>query len=169
MHVIHFVPNSDSGAQTPIPTKFPTIAQHTFISTANGNGNGKSPMPGSSLPTTSVPMADKTANGKQPANPNSRPEIDQQRKKFKKGKRVLPDGAEMMNKICKLMPSVITTGNSPMGRRIEGFLHKYESGRVKIVCVCHGYFFNPAEFVEHAGGSKVKNPTKHIQVLGSPF
>jgi len=63
------------------------------------------------------------------------------------------------------MPSVTTKGG-PNGRRIEGFLYKYGRGRrnVKIVCVCHGSFLTPAEFVRHAGGGDVTNPLQHIVV-----
>lgn len=66
--------------------------------------------------------------------------------------------------ILRQMPTVTTTGDGPNGRRIEGFLYKYRSGQVCIVCVCHGSFLTPAEFVMHAGGKEVANPMKHITV-----
>ncbi|CAD5167132.1 unnamed protein product [Musa acuminata subsp. malaccensis] len=63
------------------------------------------------------------------------------------------------------MPCVSTRGDGPNGRRIEGFLYKYRKGEeVKIVCVCHGSFFTPAEFVKHAGGGEVAHPLRHIVV-----
>ncbi|XP_058736457.1 ninja-family protein Os07g0602900-like isoform X2 [Vicia villosa] len=67
------------------------------------------------------------------------------------------------------MPSVITKRTGPNGRRIEGFLYKYGRGRrnVKIVCVCHGSFLTPAEFVRHAGGGDVLNPLQEIIVKSS--
>jgi len=51
------------------------------------------------------------------------------------------------------------------GRKIDGFLYKYRKGEeVRIVCVCHGSFLTPAEFVKHAGGGEVTNPLRHIVV-----
>ncbi|KAI3796088.1 hypothetical protein L1987_38751 [Smallanthus sonchifolius] len=63
------------------------------------------------------------------------------------------------------MPCVFTQGDGPSGRRIEGILYKYGKGEeVKIMCVCHGGFLTPAEFVKHAGGTDVVHPLKHIVV-----
>ncbi|KAK1425741.1 hypothetical protein QVD17_21096 [Tagetes erecta] len=63
------------------------------------------------------------------------------------------------------MPCVFTQGDGPGGRRIEGILYKYGKGEeVKIMCVCHGSFLTPAEFVQHAGGTDVVHPLKHIVV-----
>ncbi|XP_061374990.1 ninja-family protein AFP3-like [Gastrolobium bilobum] len=69
--------------------------------------------------------------------------------------------------ILRQMLSVSTTGDGPNGKRIEGFLYKYRSGQVCIVCVCHGSFLTPAEFVMHAGGKEVVNPMKHITVYSN--
>ncbi|CAL9135411.1 unnamed protein product [Musa textilis] len=67
------------------------------------------------------------------------------------------------------MPCVSTRGDGPNGRRIEGLLYKYRKGEeVKIVCVCHGSFFTPAEFVKHAGGGEVAHPLRHIVVDALP-
>ncbi|KAK6155013.1 hypothetical protein DH2020_009261 [Rehmannia glutinosa] len=66
------------------------------------------------------------------------------------------------------MPYVSTKGNGPNGRKIEGFLYRYKKGEeVRIVCVCHGMFLTPKEFVEHGGGGDVEQPLKHIVV--NPF
>lgn len=63
------------------------------------------------------------------------------------------------------MPCVFTQGDGPNGRRIEGILYRYGKGeQVRIMCVCHGRFLSPAEFVEHAGGTDVAHPLKHIVV-----
>ncbi|KAI7728956.1 hypothetical protein M8C21_020052 [Ambrosia artemisiifolia] len=63
------------------------------------------------------------------------------------------------------MPCVFTQGDGPSGRRIDGILYKYGKGEeVKIMCVCHGSFLTPAEFVRHAGGTDVVHPLKHIVV-----
>lgn len=56
------------------------------------------------------------------------------------------------------------------GRRINGFLYRYNAAEeVKIVCVCHGHFLSPAEFVRHGGGGEVENPLRHIVVNPSSF
>lgn len=63
------------------------------------------------------------------------------------------------------MPCVFTKGDGPNGRRIEGILYKYGKGEdVRIMCVCHGSFLSPAEFVKHAGGGDVAHPLRHIVV-----
>ena len=68
------------------------------------------------------------------------------------------------------MPCVSTRVLGPNGKRIEGFLYRYRKGEeVRIVCVCHGSFLSPAEFVKHAGGGDVSHPLKHIVVSPSSF
>ncbi|VFQ76871.1 unnamed protein product [Cuscuta campestris] len=63
------------------------------------------------------------------------------------------------------MPCVFTKGDGPSGRRIDGILYKYGKGEeVRIMCVCHGTFLSPSEFVTHAGGSDVAHPLKHIVI-----
>ncbi|KAD3642276.1 hypothetical protein E3N88_31500 [Mikania micrantha] len=63
------------------------------------------------------------------------------------------------------MPCVFTQGDGPNGRMVEGILYKYGRGeQVKIMCVCHGTFLTPAEFVKHAGGTDSLHPLKHIVV-----
>lgn len=72
-------------------------------------------------------------------------------------------------KVMEEMPCVSTKGDGPNGRRIEGFLYQYKKGEeVRIVCVCHGKFLTPAEFVKHAGGGDVTHPLRHIVVSPSP-
>ena len=72
---------------------------------------------------------------------------------------------EVVRNILEGMPCVSTTGDGPNGKRIEGFLYRYRKGEeVRIVCVCHGNFLSPAEFVKHAGGDDVAHPLKHIVV-----
>ncbi|CAL4931601.1 unnamed protein product [Urochloa decumbens] len=68
------------------------------------------------------------------------------------------------------MPMVSSKVEGPNTRRIDGFLYRYKKGEdVRIVCVCHGSFLTPAEFVKHAGGGDVSNPLRHIVVNPSPF
>uniref|UniRef100_M1BIC5 Ninja-family protein n=1 Tax=Solanum tuberosum TaxID=4113 RepID=M1BIC5_SOLTU len=67
------------------------------------------------------------------------------------------------------MPCVFTKGDGPNGRRIDGILYKYGKGEeIRIMCVCHGSFLSPAEFVKHAGGSDVAHPLKHIVIKPNP-
>lgn len=74
------------------------------------------------------------------------------------------DKATLKNTLVD-MPYVSTKGFS---NKIEGFLYRYKRGEeVKIVCVCHGMFLSPAEFVKHGGGGDVACPLKHIVV--NPF
>ncbi|CAH9090893.1 unnamed protein product [Cuscuta europaea] len=80
------------------------------------------------------------------------------------------DNNEVLRKLMMNMPCVSTKGDGPNGKKIEGFLYRYEKGEeVRIMCVCHGSFLSPAEFVKHAGGTDVTNPLKHIIVTPSCF
>lgn len=78
---------------------------------------------------------------------------------------------EVVRDVLEDMPYVSAKGDGPNGKRIEGFLYQYRKGEeVTIVCVCHGSFLSPAEFVKHAGGGDdVEQPLKHIVVHPSPF
>ncbi|KAL4347012.1 hypothetical protein GQ457_17G015430 [Hibiscus cannabinus] len=86
-----------------------------------------------------------------------------------------PPGQEVENEgrergsAMEEMPCVFTKGDGPNGKRIDGILYKYGKGEeVRIMCVCHGKFLSPAEFVKHAGGSDVDHPLRHIVVNHSP-
>lgn len=75
------------------------------------------------------------------------------------------EAKEVVRNVLEDMPCVSTKGDGPNGKRIEGFLYRYRKGEeVRIVCVCHGSFLSPAEFVKHAGGGDVAHPLKHIVV-----
>ncbi|XP_027337829.1 ninja-family protein AFP3 [Abrus precatorius] len=67
------------------------------------------------------------------------------------------------------MPYVSTKGNGPNGKTVNGFLYRYTKSEVSIVCVCHGSTFSPAEFVQHAGGTDISHPLRHITVIPSAF
>ncbi|KAL0535642.1 hypothetical protein IC582_029983 [Cucumis melo] len=82
--------------------------------------------------------------------------------------KALMEGDKGMD-VMRTMPSVSTIGDGPNGRKVEGFLYKYMKGQVCIVCVCHGSFLTPTEFVKHAGGKEVANPLKHIHVCCTSF
>ncbi|KAL5553620.1 hypothetical protein UlMin_041021 [Ulmus minor] len=74
-------------------------------------------------------------------------------------------GGEKGTNSMEEMPCVFTKGDGPNGRRVDGILYRYGKGEeVRIMCVCHGKFLSPAEFVKHAGGVDVANPLKHIVV-----
>lgn len=63
------------------------------------------------------------------------------------------------------MPCVFTKGDGPNGRVVEGILYKYGKGEeVRIMCVCHGSFLSPGEFIKHAGGRDVAHPLRHIVI-----
>ncbi|KAE9595668.1 hypothetical protein Lal_00030889 [Lupinus albus] len=81
-------------------------------------------------------------------------------------------GREIGTNSVEDMPCVFTKGDGPNGKRIEGILYKYGKGEeVRIMCVCHGNFLSPTEFVKHAGGGDVANPLRHIVINPSaaPF
>lgn len=68
------------------------------------------------------------------------------------------------------MPCVSTKVEGPDGKKIQGFLYRYGKGEeVRIVCVCHGSFLTPSEFVKHGGGDDVEHPLRHIVVTPSLF
>ncbi|KAK6928093.1 Tify domain binding domain [Dillenia turbinata] len=76
----------------------------------------------------------------------------------------------MVMNVMEVMPCVSTRGLGPNAKTIEGFLYRYRKGEeVRIVCVCHGSFLTPAEFVKHAGGGDVAHPLKHIVVNPTSF
>ncbi|GJX17140.1 ninja-family protein AFP3-like protein [Tanacetum coccineum] len=72
---------------------------------------------------------------------------------------------ETLKMMLSDMPCVSTKGDGINGNKIEGFLYRYRKGEeVRIVCVCHGSFLTPAEFVKHGGGGDVEHPLRHIVV-----
>ncbi|KAG9149344.1 hypothetical protein Leryth_003314 [Lithospermum erythrorhizon] len=80
-----------------------------------------------------------------------------------------PQGNKQSPTPLPRMPLVSTTGNSPNGKTVNGFLYSYSKLEVSIVCVCHGRSFSPAEFVEHAGGVNISHPLKHITIVPTSF
>jgi hypothetical protein len=69
------------------------------------------------------------------------------------------------------MPMVFSRLECPNARRIDGFLYKFgKANDVRIVCVCHGSFLTPAEFVKHAGGGvdDLAHPLRHIVINKQP-
>ncbi|XP_073146015.1 uncharacterized protein [Henckelia pumila] len=74
-------------------------------------------------------------------------------------------GRETRTSAVEDMPSVYTRGDGPNGRRVDGILYRHGRGEeVRIMCICHGTFHSPAEFVLHAGGTNVDNPLRHIVI-----
>ncbi|KAF5741288.1 putative UPF0737 protein AFP3 [Tripterygium wilfordii] len=86
-----------------------------------------------------------------------------------KGKPPMPVNSNPNTTPLPHMPCVSTTGNGPNGKTINGFLYRYTKTEVSIVCVCHGATFSPAEFVQHAGGTDLSQPLRHITVIPSAF
>jgi hypothetical protein len=83
--------------------------------------------------------------------------------------RTSSNGGDIRKIMIEDMPMVSSKVEGPNGKRIEGFLYRYKNGEdVRIVCVCHGSFLTPAEFVKHAGGGDVSNPLRHIVVNPLP-
>lgn len=69
------------------------------------------------------------------------------------------------------MPMVFSRLEGPNARRIDGFLYKFgKANDVRIVCVCHGNFLTPKEFVKHAGGGDddLLHPLRHIIINKQP-
>ncbi|KAK9064829.1 hypothetical protein SSX86_016211 [Deinandra increscens subsp. villosa] len=77
-----------------------------------------------------------------------------------------PSKNEALKMMFSDMPCVSTKGDGVNGEKIEGFLYRYrKSEEVRIVCVCHGSFLTPAEFIKHGGGGDVEHPLRHIVVI----
>uniref|UniRef100_A0ACD5WZA7 Uncharacterized protein n=1 Tax=Avena sativa TaxID=4498 RepID=A0ACD5WZA7_AVESA len=78
--------------------------------------------------------------------------------------------SDMKKSMVEDMPVVSSKIEGPGGKKIDGFLYRYKKGGegVRIVCVCHGSFLTPAEFVKHAGGGDVSNPLRHIVINSTP-
>ncbi|KAL5725785.1 hypothetical protein ACHQM5_008889 [Ranunculus cassubicifolius] len=97
--------------------------------------------------------------------PDNTTESNRRNPRQKPPKVVISCTKDSEKKVIDEMPCVFTKGDGPNGKRIEGFLFKYKKGEdVRIVCVCHGSFLTPAEFVKHAGGGDVTHPLRHIVV-----
>lgn len=69
---------------------------------------------------------------------------------------------EIGKDVLERMFSVSTNGGIPNGREIKGFLLNYQTLPARIMCVCHGTCFSPAEFLKHASGREVPNPMQFI-------
>ncbi|XWS51233.1 hypothetical protein CRYUN_Cryun12cG0159000 [Craigia yunnanensis] len=134
----------------------------------SGTLKGPSDSKSSSEPIKAEPVitSETTSNGKSVKLNPDETRSENPTKKAKLSNGCIQDGG---TDVIKKMPSVTTTGDGPNGRKIEGFLYKYMKGQVSIVCVCHGNFLSPEEFVKHAGGKNVTNPMKHINVCSTSF
>lgn len=134
---------------------YPCVVMHwCSIAAVNKNNEVRSP---------SSEQSHKVQNGQKP---NSITESIVEKAADNRAK----EAKEVLKNVMVDMPCVSTIGNGPHGKRIEGFLYTYRKGEeVRIVCVCHGSFLSPAEFVKHAGGAEVEHPLKHIVVNPSPF
>ncbi|KAE9605035.1 hypothetical protein Lal_00036786 [Lupinus albus] len=111
-------------------------------------------------------LGTKAADARSSIGHNSSPDDDQKTL----GNQSSPENRtkDIVRNLLEDMPCVSTKGDGPDGKKIDGFLYRYGKGEeVRIVCVCHGSFLTPAEFIKHAGGGEVANPLKHIVVSPS--
>ncbi|XP_020571854.1 ninja-family protein AFP3-like [Phalaenopsis equestris] len=68
-----------------------------------------------------------------------------------------------------IIPYVTAKGDGLQGKTTGGFLYRYTKvDELRIMCVCHGLSFSPAEFLRHAGNSHTSEPLRHIIVMLSP-
>ncbi|KAL3748605.1 hypothetical protein ACJRO7_009788 [Eucalyptus globulus] len=68
-------------------------------------------------------------------------------------------------RVVKQLLTVTTTGDGPDCKKVDGFLYKVgKGGDIFIVCLCHGVFLSPTDFVKHANHTDWSNPMKHITV-----
>lgn len=160
-------------------------AEHTQINcSAGSNQKGRSEQSCTSHQNDSAQSMDKCSKGGIEKTPSvestslnlkkapPKPEIKtinstKDTNKGEMGKPPKPPAPPIHDGIVSLrtMPCVSTTGNGPDGKTINGFLYRYTKSEVSIICVCHGSLFSPAEFVQHAGGSDVSHPLRHITVI----
>ncbi|KAI5660015.1 hypothetical protein M9H77_28808 [Catharanthus roseus] len=79
----------------------------------------------------------------------------------------LDNNAEPELELLKQLPTKVSTEGN--GKQTEGLLYKYGSNQDSvIVCMCHGCFFSPKEFVRHAGGGDVQNAMQQIYIMPYP-
>ncbi|KAF4385049.1 ninja-family protein AFP3 [Cannabis sativa] len=145
-----------------VSSNYRQLEGHEFLSAARDNTESHSPLEQRSgvKPPMVVSSEEATRDRSGQSSDDEPKENPLKKLKVSNGIKAMDNWMDVMNN----MPSVTTTGDGPNGRRIEGFLYKYTKGQVSIVCVCHGSFLSPAEFVRHAGGKEVTNPMKHIHV-----
>ncbi|KAJ6834068.1 ninja-family protein AFP3-like [Iris pallida] len=150
---------------------WPPGSRRSATAAARGSSSGSSGGSGDARPMKGldIPKFSRSPEAKSP--PSSLPPAGTLRSTASEqpSKRIERRGSwtgEMERSMMEEMPCVSTRGDGPDGRRVEGFLYKYRKGEeVRIVCVCHGSFLTPAEFVRHAGGAgNVDHPLKHIVV-----
>ncbi|XP_073271881.1 ninja-family protein AFP3-like [Primulina huaijiensis] len=140
----------------------------------NGHGmEGSIGSPGSGSSGVSETLSPHI-NGKQNAEVKSPSSIQSSpagQMEHKPGDKGTTDGAkEKLKNVMLDMPYVSTKWDGINGNKVDGFLYGYKKGEeVRILCVCHGLFLSPAEFVKHGGGGDVENPLKHIVVNPSPL
>ncbi|GFZ17001.1 ABI five binding protein 3 [Actinidia rufa] len=153
------------GPENSTAAKVSTLSQPTLV-TSKVTENGKS-VDTTNFRSAPLFMLEKSENGKQVSPPNGKPvePAETEHERPSKKVKVLGNDPTTSMEMWKQMPSVTTIGDGPNGKRIEGLLYRYSKGQVSIVCICHGNFLSPAEFVKHAGGTDVANPMKHINVL----
>ncbi|KAI3976702.1 hypothetical protein MKX01_008560 [Papaver californicum] len=177
--------NIDINGVPPLPPSPVSVSMNSQASSSSGGSDeihGR-PVPGlNSSSETRSPMSSRSYQEcteqkpvipPTPTAPSEKPstgtDVKMESPSYSPPKATETGSREMGMKMMEEMPCVSTTGNGPNGKRIEGFLYKFRKGEeVRIVCVCHGSFLTPAEFVKHAGGIDVTHPLRHITVSQTP-
>ncbi|KAL5562150.1 hypothetical protein UlMin_031897 [Ulmus minor] len=145
---------------------------HSSHSLPNGNRNHPEAQSSFSHPSDSPPDNDHVVPSNDQSvpieKPISKPETATPKMEVRKPPKPQGQNQNSTPKSTE-MPCVSTTGDGPNGRTVTGFLHRYTKTEVSIVCVCHGSTFSPAEFVQHAGGTDISRPLRHITMIPSSF
>ncbi|WVZ55996.1 hypothetical protein U9M48_006586 [Paspalum notatum var. saurae] len=125
-------------------------------------------------PSSSIQSSGKAASSSNEASPPLPARAVALRSRARRGRQNISGGAaaregsagDVQRMMMQEMPAVFTK-DLANGNRMDGFLYNYRKGKdLRIVCLCHGSFLTPAEFIEHAGGGQVDNPLQHIVVVG---
>ncbi|CAM0873274.1 unnamed protein product [Alopecurus aequalis] len=136
------------------------VSQSTDASSTSENANQNNVVPPSTA--AAAPAAGRPPNGALPEQPPLRT--------LGSLTTMRTSSTSDMKSMMEDMPMVSSKVEGPNGKKIDGFLYRYRKGGegIRIVCVCHGSFLTPAEFVKHAGGGDVSNPLRHIVVSPTP-
>ncbi|KAD2243183.1 hypothetical protein E3N88_41564 [Mikania micrantha] len=147
----------------PLPRPAPFPAQVSIGSPGSGGSSGVSDLESQPLSGTNKETELKsTASQQHIPHPNPNPCRSNSVPSNTTSSQIIPSKDEALKMMFADMPCVSTKGDN----KIEGFLYRYRKGeQVRIVCVCHGRFLTPAEFVKHGGGGDVEHPLRHIIVV----
>ncbi|CAM0906642.1 unnamed protein product [Alopecurus aequalis] len=144
------------------------VRSTSSMETSSDNNNNNSSNSASNQ-NKSLPPPSPSPSGKPPPTPNGIVKEQPPLRTLRSLTMRTTSTGDLRKSMMEDMPMVSSKVDGPNGKKIDGFLYKYRKGEeVRIVCVCHGNFLTPAEFVKHAGGGDVTNPLRHIVVTPSP-